>query len=473
MLNKYFSHIVTLTVFVLLSIDCLAFHTDSISRLGLPVLHIMTVDDEEPTCDYAFAPEGAFGITTVNNTKVPGRCVLTHYNDTLFDSGEYQKDKSGMTLKIRGNTSAYYSSKKPYKLKLEKKNDLFGRGDSSFYDKNWVLLDCGLSLKTILGNKVNQLVGMEWTPATKHVNLIINNDYRGIYLLTEQVKRNADCRINVNKETGYIIERDAYWWNENLYFTTEKYNIEYTFKYPDSEDVTEEQLTYISDYLKRFEESISNGTYTDYIDLNSWASWLIGHDILGSWDSGGSNLFLKKKDNTNESLLEMTTLWDFDGIMRYYDKWPRIHTDNFFYYPQLINNQNMAFNDVYAERWKDLSAYVFDSLFIFLNQFEKSETAEALRRSESYEHNRWNYFDDSLDMNIEEDRQWLVNRQSWINEVIGQLPTSNIKTHFTRDNSNHPFNLMGQPINISTFRGIYIKNGKKYIIHNKEGLLSK
>lgn len=36
-------------------------------------------------------------------------------------------------------------------------------------------------------------------------------------MLSETVERNKDCRINVAK-TGYIIESDPFWWNEDLYF---------------------------------------------------------------------------------------------------------------------------------------------------------------------------------------------------------------------------------------------------------------
>lgn len=452
-----------LVLAIIYTVNIYASSNDSIENLGLPVLHVTTINAEEPTCDYAFAPEGAFGITTINNTKVPGRCLLVLKGDTIFDSGDYQKNYSGMTIRIRGNTSAYVSQKKPYKIKLEKKNDLFGRGDSCYYDKNWVLIDCGLTLQTVLGNKINQLVGMEWTPTTKYVNLIINNNYRGVYLLSEQVKRNADCRINVDKKTGYLIERDAYWWNEDLYFATNIHNIEFTFKYPDSKDINDEQITYIKNYLNEFEKSLSEGDYTKYIDLPSWVSWLIAHDILGSWDSGGSNIYLTKYDNTSESLLKMSTLWDFNGIMKYYDKWPRIHSDKFYYYTLLLNNQNMSFNNAYIERWKQLSTFIFDSLFVFIDQFEKSETAQALRYSEPYEHNRWNYFDDSVDQNIEEVRQWLSDRQKWINEAILQVKTTTIEPFFSSYNKldNQPYNLMGQRINSKSFHGIYIKNKKK------------
>ena len=97
---------------------------DDIISKGLPVLYIQTVDSEEPTCDYVSAPAGCMGKTIANATKVPGRMIIYQWLDemdsVLYDSGDYEKDVSGMTIKIRGNTSAYYE-KKPYKIKLQKK----------------------------------------------------------------------------------------------------------------------------------------------------------------------------------------------------------------------------------------------------------------------------------------------------------------------------------------------------------------
>ena len=443
------------------AIDC-----DSIKKLGLPVLSITTVNGEEPTCDFAFAPEGAFGITTINNTKVPGRCVLTLLGDTLFDSGEYMKDQSGMTLKIRGNTSAYYSLKKPFKLKLEKKNDLLNRGDSSYYDKNWVLLTEGDVFYTLFGRKVNELVGMPWTPAAEYLNLIVNNDYRGIYLLIEQVKRNADCRINVDKKTGYLIERDAYWWSEDPFFKTDKDNFEFTFKYPEPEDITPEQLEYITNYLNNFETALDNGTYEDYIDLKSWASWLLAHDILGTRDSGGSNLFLTKYDNTDETLLQMSTLWDFGSFMSQKDNWSRIHSDNFFYYNRLFNNNNKSFSDVYVERYKELSGFIFERLSAFLDDFEQSSTAEAIQRSRPLEYARWGDYDNtSVQQNIDEMRQWLSQREKWLNNSILSIPTSSIITQSTQQSNvrQQAVNLLGQPVDEHSYRGIIIKEGRKIL----------
>lgn len=79
----------------------------TIEEMGLPVLQIETLDGEEPTCDYINPPEGAMGQSITNATKVPGRVVVRKDGQTIYDSGDYVKSTSGMTVKIRGNTSAY------------------------------------------------------------------------------------------------------------------------------------------------------------------------------------------------------------------------------------------------------------------------------------------------------------------------------------------------------------------------------
>ena len=436
-----------------------------ISALGLPVLSITTVNGEEPTCDYAFAPEGEWGITTTNTTKVPGRCVLTLLGDTLFDSGEYLKDQSGMTLKIRGNTSAYYSEKKPFKLKLEKENDLLTRGDARYKDKDWVLLPHD-HIYTLVGNKTNELMGIEWTPATQLVNLIINNDYRGVYLLSEQVKRNTDCRINVDK-TGFLIERDAYWWNEDLYFKTRRQGKAFTFKYPKAEDVTSGQLEYITNYLNDFETALNLEKYDEYIDVDSWAAWLLAHDILGTGDDGGSNIFLTKYDNTSQSKLKMSTLWDFNSILTYRDEWAKIRKYSWYYYRRLLENNNLTFNDAYLKKWNEVSPTIFKDLSQFIADFKQSPTADALQKSFLQEQIRWDYDILSVEATTNKLTEWFESRQKWINTAIRTIPVSSIYQLSTDAEKarQQPVNLLGQPVDEHSYRGIIIKNGKK-IIYN-------
>jgi hypothetical protein len=122
-----------------------------------------TVDGEEPTCDYVSVPEGCMGKTITNATKVPGRLVIYQFIDgvdsVVYDSGDFLKNISGMTIKIRGNTSAY-DEKKPYIIKLQKKKDLLLRSNDSIYKyKELVLLKDGYMLARA-DFKVNEMLGM-------------------------------------------------------------------------------------------------------------------------------------------------------------------------------------------------------------------------------------------------------------------------------------------------------------------------
>ena len=324
------------------------FDKERIKTLGLEVVDITTVDGELPTCDYVEGPDGTMGITSINRTKVGCRIVITMLNDTLYDSGEYEKGVSGAIININGNTSGQYYNK-PYKIKLQKKADLLTRGDSCYDDKEWRLLKDAYRMTTLAGLKVNELMGMPWTPRYKPCNVFLNGDYQGCYLLIESTKRNSDCRLNVNKKTGYIIERDPYWWSEEHYFTTNYFasrkSYRWTWKYPDEEDVTQEQEDYIRDYINQVEKSIDEGSYEKYIDVVSFAKWLLAHDILGTWDSGGSNLYVMKYDNTEKSLLQMCNLWDFDTAFKMEQTaFSRYHTGSIdFYFPKLLDNTNKAF----------------------------------------------------------------------------------------------------------------------------------
>ena len=216
---------------------------------GLPILHIETVDSVMPTCEEIAAPEGCFGRGIINNEKVPGQLWIEIDGDTLYDSGAFVNKKSGITIKVRGNTSATApgndGDKKPYKIKLQKKADLLLRGDDDTYaDKDWVLLRSVLN-ETLAGNMTNRALHMPWTPAEEVVLLMLNGDFRGLYILTESIERNQTCRIDVSKE-GFIYEYDAYWWNED-YSISSVFNpsMKYTFKYPDVEDLTDEQKEYL------------------------------------------------------------------------------------------------------------------------------------------------------------------------------------------------------------------------------------
>ncbi|GAB6982173.1 CotH kinase family protein [Prevotella dentasini] len=443
--------------------------TDSVLSLGLPVVLVTTVDAEEPSCEYVSHPEGCIGDGTKNATKVPGRVVVRQGNDVLFDSGDYLKKESGMTIKIRGNSSAY-QDKKSFKIKLEKKGDMLSRGDDKTYkDKNWVLLKNDvLCLNTLIGMKTQELLHRGWTPAVRCVNVVINGDYRGVYMLGEAVERNEKCRIDVDKNNGYVIEEDPYWWNEDVSFAGGYLSdwyldyFKYTFKYPDADELTPEQLSYIKTAVYNLEKSIEDGTYPDYMDVRSFASWLLAHDLLGDNDSAGSNMFLTKYDDTAESKFRMGPLWDFDAIMRMPDIWARIHDE--YYFGRLFGSSNRTFAETYEALWNEITPTFFDEMTAFLQAYPQTEEGKAAERSRQADWDRWadsnfNPKGGTLAEDVVAAVNWFTARKAFLSSQIATLGVSTVSADKPLRSGEY-YNLQGQRVSPTT-KGLLIHNGRK------------
>lgn len=433
--------------------------TEQLQLTGLPLVSIQTVDNELPTYEVSPKPEGCRGYGIRNATKVPGRMRITNGSELIYDSGDYEENESGMTIKIRGNTSARMP-KKPYKIKLQKKVDLLMRDQETCADKNWLLI-CDEPFRAVIGLAVNKIVGLQWTPAFEYVNVMINGEYAGNYLLIESVKRNKDCRLNVSK-SGFIFEFDPYWWNEPIYVkspTNLMDSMNYTFKYPDEEDITDEELEYFRDVISRFEQSLSEENYPDYIDTQSFAAWILGHDILGTADGAGSNFFLTKYDNTDDSKLEMANMWDFDSILQKLDTWSEPH--NSFCFPQLFSN-NGHFTRTYKKLWDQLSPTFLEQLNQAIDSFARPKLVEALDASTLLNNARWN--DDCWTFQAYMDvyKGRLMRRVQWLNEQVADL-RADIPSTTTTTSSNVIFNLQGLKV-VHPQKGIYIRNGRKYVV---------
>jgi len=396
---------------------------ETVKKAGLPILEITTIDGEEPTFDKISPPAGSIGAGITNATKVPGRVRRIEPDGTVsFDSGDYVSKESGMTVKVRGNTSAY-TPKKPYKIKLQKKGDMLCRGDKKYNDKNWVLLKDEAQLMRN-GLKICELMGMQWTPQCQYVNVMFNGEYRGMYLLAEAVERNTSCRLNVD-DTGFIVERDPYWWNEDGCYVSSSlhptYN--YTFKYPDFEDMTEEQKQYVEDCMLAFEASIAAGTYTAYIDIHSFAAWLLGHDILGTYDSGGANMYFTKYDNTDQSLIMMGNLWDFDSTERCAGTWSNLHVHTFpaYFYPA---NSNPDFTQAYLDKWEQVKGTIFDDMIGFINDYAASDEGKAFDISNSLDAVLWGTGNPSVKDAANRSVAWYTDRRQWLEQAISGIAAS-------------------------------------------------
>lgn len=235
-------------------------------------------------------------------------------DSVIYESWGYGEGEDvGAMVKLRGNVSAF-SDKKSYKIKLNQKYDLLqdiiGRSGKQYKSKNWVLLANARNLNIPVAQKLSMDIGLEWQPEYSFVELYVNGDYRGVYILSEcvddaRVSRMLYGQKDVYDYGGFIIEKDAYWWNEDEYIKTDLRNY-YTLKAPKMIN------QYIETFIFTFEHSFMDDSYENYLDMDSYVKFILLHDYIGTNDGSGSNIFMEKMDTTSATRIRFFMAWDFD-----------------------------------------------------------------------------------------------------------------------------------------------------------------
>lgn len=259
---------------------------------GLPIVRI-TTEGRQPVTSKEEYVKGSVSIS-----KIP-----------QFESGY----EGTMRIRGRGNATWFSYPKKPYRIKLDSKSSILGMPS----DKDWVLLAdyCDKSLlRNTYAFELSKLLDMPWTPHGYHVEMYMNGAYEGTYFLGEHVKV-APHRANI-ADDGYLIENDNYWHQEPMWFTTENTKTNYTFKHPDTDDMTigDEKYTFILNFMNKFEAALFSSDFTNpntgyrkYIDTDNFAKWYLLQEVLGNIDT---NPYYALESRTGK--LKMYPVWDFE-----------------------------------------------------------------------------------------------------------------------------------------------------------------
>ena len=229
----------------------------------------------------------------------------------ISENGTNLLATSGTEIRGRGNASWNFE-KKPYRLKFDKKQSPLGAPASA---KKWTLIsnhgDKTL-MRNILAFEVSRRVGQPYTPFCHPVDLIINGEYRGCYQLCDQVEADDD---RVPCEDGYLIEIDAYAWDEEVMFASTS-GIPVTIKHPDEDDITDQQKKFINDYFNKFEAvalasnfTDANNGYRKYLDLDSFLRNFIIGEFCANTDAFWSVYMYK---DAADGKLHTGPTWDND-----------------------------------------------------------------------------------------------------------------------------------------------------------------
>ena len=278
---------------------------------------------------------------------------------SICNSGGNDAVYENVQIKGRGNSTWRYP-KKPYAIKLDKKEEVLGMPRH----KRWVLLANYLD-HTCLRNDVSFEIarcmpGLAWTPHGEFVEVVMNGEPLGNYYLCEQIKVDQN-RLNitgigptdiddVSVTGGYVFELDINY--DELYkFTTSYQGLPVQFKDPD-ENIAAAQMNYVQNYFNRIENMLYGGNSTgenlfDYIDMDSFIDWWLVHELTGNGEPNHPKSCYMYKDRNGK--LCAGPVWDFDYATFKPSTPKSLIISSSLWYGALM--KNAAFTERVKERW--------------------------------------------------------------------------------------------------------------------------
>ena len=349
--------------------------------------------------------------------------------------------KSNLEIKIRGQSSQYYR-KQSYKITSLKadstKNNIKLLGLPK--ENDWIFYAPYWDESLMRNNLVYQLWGEMgyYSPRTKYVELVINNDYRGVYVLTEKIKIDKN-RMNLNKLSkkdtslidisgGYIFKLDKgkeICWPSN--YAENGYSRCYYYASPKYKNLNKPQRKYIKNYVNNFEEALYKDTnWLDYINEESFIDFIILTELAKNIDSYRLSTYMSKDKGGK---LKMGPIWDFDRAFGNDDKEGANRFDGFiydlkfvpFWWSKLMSNEDFKLKLI--KRYKELRATIISDenikkiILDNYNTINPSMEREALRwrTYQNIEGNPLNAksFNDAVDYL----RYWTLKRAKHLDKV--------------------------------------------------------
>jgi hypothetical protein len=396
----------------------------------------------------------SFSMAGFIDTSAEGRAAITDPPEFIGRTG----------INFRGKSSASWP-KKQYHLETwdEYDNDkdvsILGFPDES----DWVLQgpysDKSL-MRNVLSYQLSNDMG-QCAVRTRFIEMFVNtgggsismNDYVGVYVFMEKIKRNKN-RVNItelepvdNAEPeitgGYILKIDKLDTGDQTFRTD--LGIRLVYVYPKPTEITPQQKNWIRNYIRDFESSLFGQDFDDpvdgyakYIDVNSFIDNHILVELTKNIDGFRLSTYMYKDRNGK---LNMGPAWDYNlslGNANYFDGWnPQgwyhdvaflwVHThgtdSSYEWYRRLF--EDPQFESRYRDRWRSLREDVLSTEKL-LNDIDMY--ADLLEEAQERNFSRWNilgrylwpnwFIADTHQEEIDWMKQWLESRLEWIDSQL-------------------------------------------------------
>jgi hypothetical protein len=273
------------------------------------------------------------GNTIIDEPKVMASMKIFH-NETgaLNNVNDNPSYVGTIGIEYRGSSSQSFP-KKPYGFETwdaagnEIDTTLFGWPAES----DWILF-ASYNEKSLMHNvltlRLAESMGL-YASRTKYVELYVNNEYMGVYVFMEKVKRSKGrvdiAKLKPEEESGedltggYIIKIDKNTGSNNTgWYSSNQAQFfkptEFFYEYPKS--ITSVQKNYIKEYFQDFEDVLLSKNYTSptngyqkYIDMESFVLMTILNEVSKNVDGYRISTFLFKDKGEK---LKMGPPWDYD-----------------------------------------------------------------------------------------------------------------------------------------------------------------
>ena len=327
-----------------------------------------------------------FGENIPDEPRINAQMGIINNNSGTNNIEDDFNDYNGrITIEKRGNSSQE-QEKPPYRFETIDDNGennnvkLLGLPE----ENDWILYapwsDKSLMRNVLIYSLSNDMG--RYAPRSEFVELYLNNEYRGVYVLMEKIKRDknrvAISSLDPNSNSGdnltggYILKFDwAETGDNNGGFFSLIDGMRYNYHYPKPDEISSEQESYIQSFINSYENIMNSNKYNSeqgyskFIDIGSFVDFIILQEISRNVDAYGLSTYIYKDKESINNMLTAGPIWDFNhgfGNCDYYKAW---ETDGWnisytyedmdqraFWWLKLWNDDN--FKEMVKDRYKVL-----------------------------------------------------------------------------------------------------------------------
>ena len=307
-----------------IALSCACTFAQTFTSSHLPIVVVNTGNATYDEANIPDDPKVTANMGIINNA--------TGMN-TLGDAYEYE---SAIGIETRGNSTQGFE-KKTYSLELrdnlgqDVSHAILGMGKEEDWILHAMVIDKTL-LRIPFTFNLAQRAG-HYASNWRYVELVVDGDYRGLYIMCERIKRDDDrvdiAQLNPSDLTGdqvtggYILRID--WLDAPSGFAS-SYDSQsgdpmyFQWYYPRAGDIQPAQAAYIQSYMQTFEDAVfgpnfqnSGGSHwSHYADLTSFVDFLIINEVSKNADGYKLSSYIHKDKQSKGGKLKAGPIWDFD-----------------------------------------------------------------------------------------------------------------------------------------------------------------